>query len=79
MEEICQKYKQQVNKAQETVGIIESELNRIHLMLQKNPNNAIYLQELKNTTLDMTITLNELEHSQQALEQCMSKSRKVAR
>ena len=73
MEDICQKYKQQVNKAKETVGLIEGELHQIRLKLQKNPTNATYLQELKNTTLDMTITLNELEHSQNALEECMRK------
>jgi hypothetical protein len=77
MEEICQKYKQQVNKAKETVALIEDEMYQIRLKLQKDPNNAVYLQELKNTTLDMTITLNELEHSQNAFEQCMSKHSNV--
>lgn len=73
MEEICQKYRQQVNKAKETMEKIENELQQIKTKLQKSPNNANYLQELKNTTLDMTITLNELEHSQHKLEQCMGK------
>lgn len=73
MEEKCQKYKQQVTKAKETVGIIEEELYQIRLKLQKDPTNAVFLQQLKNTTLDMTITLNELEHCQNALEECIEK------
>ena len=75
MEENCQKYKQQVIKAKETVGVLEEELYQIRLKLQKNPNNAGYMQELKNTTLDMTITLNELEHSQNAFDDCISGQR----
>lgn len=71
MKESCNQYKQQVTKAKETVGILENELHEIRLKLQKSPMNATLLQELKKITLDMTITLNELEHSQSAFEQCM--------
>ncbi len=71
MEDLCHKYKQQVSKAKETIGIIEEELYQIRLKLQKDPTNAAFLQKLKNTTLDMTITLNELEHCQHALEECL--------
>lgn len=77
MEDNCQKYKQQVNKAKETLAFIEEQLYQIRLKLQKDSNNAVFHQELKNTTLDMTITLNELEHSQNAFEQCINKHSSV--
>ena len=73
MKESCQKYEQQITKAKETIGLIEQELNRVRLKLQNDPNNAVYMQELKNISLDMTITLNELEHSESALEDCISR------
>jgi len=72
MKESCQKYEQQITKAKETIGLIEQELHQVRLKLQNDPNNAIYMQELKNISLDMTITLNELEHSESALENCIS-------
>jgi hypothetical protein len=68
----CDKYKQQVNKAKETVGELEEKLYQVRLKLQNNPTSAIYLQEIKDITLDMTITLNELEHSQSAWEKCVA-------
>lgn len=73
MKESCQKYEQQITKAKETIGLIEQELHQVRLKLQNDPNNAIYMQELKNINLDMTITLNELEHSESALENCISR------
>jgi hypothetical protein len=73
MEDQCSKYKQKVSKVKETVAMLEEELYQIRLKLQKDPNNAAYLQKLKNTTLDMTITLNELEDCQNAFEECQSK------
>lgn len=63
-----QDYLQQISKAKETIAILENELHQIRLKLQKSPNNAIHLQELKRINLDMTITLNELEHSQSFLD-----------
>ena len=74
MEKYCQKYEQEVKKAKETIIELENEILQIRKKLEKSPNNAIYLQELKKIDLDMTITANELEHSQSALEKCLSTS-----
>jgi hypothetical protein len=71
MKENHQLYAQQVQKAKETIALLENETQQIQQKLQKNPNSAVYLQELKRISLDMTITLNELEHSESALHSCM--------
>ena len=68
MELSHQDYLHQVKKAKETVGILEHELHQVRLKLQKSPNSAMHLQELKKVNLDLTITLNELEHSQSFLD-----------
>ena len=70
MENSCDRYVLQVKKAKETVGILEGELHQIRLKLKTAPTNADFLRELKRITLDMTITLNELEHSQSMLDDC---------
>ena len=76
MNDSCQIYEQQVNKAKETVAILEDKLHEIRLKIQKK-NRAEDLQELRKITLDMTITLNELEHCQYKLDQCINKEKKV--
>jgi len=70
MENVCHKYVLQVIKAKETMGMLEEELHDIRLKLKTNPTHAGYLKELKKITLDMTITLNELEHCQYMLDEC---------
>jgi len=70
MENSCDRYVLQVKKAKETVAILENELHQIRLKLKNNPMDANFLRELKRVTLDMTITLNELEHSQSMLDDC---------
>ena len=76
MNDSCQIYEQQVNKAKETVAILEDKLHEIRLKIQKK-NRAEDLQELRKITLDMTITLNELEHCQYNLEKCIKQIKKV--
>jgi len=76
MNDSCQIYEQQVNKAKETVAILEDKLHEIRLKIQKK-NRAEDLQELRKITLDMTITLNELEHCQYNLEKCIKQNKKV--
>lgn len=70
MENVCHKYVLQVIKAKETMGMLEAELHEIRLKLRTNPTHSGYLKDLKKITLDMTITLNELEHSQSQLDDC---------
>ena len=77
MELPCEKYQQQVKKAKETVGILENELHQIRLKLKNAPTDAAFLKELKRITLDMTITLNELEHSQNLLDECREKNARI--
>ncbi len=69
MESIRQRYFTALQKAQETVAILEAELNEIRYKLQQHPTHSGYLNELKKATLDMTITLNELEHCQSKIDE----------
>ena len=68
METSRQEYLKQLKQAKEAAGILENELHEVRLKLQKDPNNAMHLKELKRINLDMTITLNELEHCQSYLD-----------
>ena len=70
MENVCDRYALEVKKAKETVAMLESELYEIRIKLRDEPNHSGYLQELKKITLDMTITVNELEHSQSRYDEC---------
>lgn len=69
MNDSCQIYVDQVKKAKATIEMLEKELHEIRLKIQKY-NDANDYQVLRKLTLDMTITLNELEHSQFNLDQC---------
>lgn len=68
-----QEYEMQIKKAYETIGFLEDKLNKVKLKLEKNPEDATVKRELKQVTLDMTITLNELEHAQSELENSAQK------
>lgn len=70
--ESCQHYQQQVNKAKETVEMLERELELLNSKLEKDPVNSDLLRDLRKLNLDMTISLNELEHCEYILERCMS-------
>lgn len=77
MENVCHKYVLQVVKAKEMLGTLEEELHDIRLKLKTNPAHADHLKELKKITLDMTITLNELEHCQYKLDECQAANLKT--
>lgn len=71
----CQEYELQIEKAQETVKILEERLVSVRSKLDKKPEDAVYRRELKQLNLDMKITMNELEHAQSKLENCLSKNK----
>lgn len=77
MENVCHKYMLQIQKVRETIDYLENELDRIRKKLKDSPNHSDSLRELKQRTLDMTITLNELEHCQSMLEDCEATYAKV--
>lgn len=73
----CKEYESQIERAQEAVKILEERLYKVRYNLDKNPEDAVYRRELKQLSLDMKITMNELEHAQSELEICRS-SKKTA-
>ena len=72
MNDSCQMYVDQVKRAKETVEMLENQLHEIRLKIQKH-NDANDYQMLRKLTLEMTITIIELEHSQFNLVQCKNK------
>lgn len=77
MENICQRYLLELQKVKETAALLESELDGLKLKLRANPIHSGYLKDLKRVSLDMTITLNELEHCQSKLDECYAVQRKA--
>jgi len=63
-------YEVQLKAAKQTITLLEDRLYAVKRNLEKDPNNTAFHRELKNLTLDMTITINELEHAESALERC---------
>ncbi|RZJ66155.1 MAG: hypothetical protein EOO50_10845 [Flavobacterium sp.] len=66
----CQEYELQIRKARETIGLLEDKLQKVRQKLEKSPEDATFRRELKQITLDMTITMNELEHAKSEFENC---------
>ena len=65
-------YEMQAKIVKETITILESKMSNVHRELQFNPDSTILKRELRELTLDMTITINELEQTENALERFYS-------
>lgn len=73
-------YVMQSKIVKETVQILSVKIRNVKLQLEANPHDANLRRELRELTLDMTITLNELELTEKALRSFYGKndSQKVA-
>ncbi len=65
-------YEMQAKIVKETITILESKMSNVHRELRFNPDSTILKRELRELTLDMTITINELEQTENALERFYS-------
>lgn len=61
-------YDLQAKKARAAIVKIEEKINLVKNSLFLTPECPTLRRELRNLTLDMTITINELEHAESALE-----------
>lgn len=77
MENICHSFAIQVLKTKEILATLENDLHHVRQKLNDNPNHAGHLKALKNITLDITITMNELEHCESKLDECREESIKM--
>ncbi|PWA04089.1 hypothetical protein [Flavobacterium psychrotolerans] len=68
MERSYENYVQKVKNAKETIEVLENELYHIRKKLQSNRSNNELIQELITVTLNMSSTVNELEHCQSVLD-----------
>ncbi|HMI06088.1 MAG TPA: hypothetical protein VK528_00975 [Flavobacterium sp.] len=71
MENACHQYLLQIQKAKDMLVVLEAEMHNVKTHLKSKPDDAYHMRELKQITLDMTITLNELEHCQSMFDDCM--------
>ncbi|RZJ70704.1 hypothetical protein [Flavobacterium sp.] len=78
MSTTCLDYELQVEKARETVKMLEEKLRNVRSQLDQKPEDAIFRRELKQLTLDMKITMNELEHAQGELHVCRTRINTLA-
>lgn len=61
-------YEQQLVIAKGTLETLESKMHTISQELKNNPIDADKMRDLRNLTLDMTITLNEIENYEDQLK-----------
>lgn len=67
-------YELQAKIVKETIKILESRIKNIHHQLEINPNDTMLKRDLRNLTMDMTITMNELEQTEKVLDQYYSEN-----
>lgn len=65
-------YEMQAKIVKETIIILESKMNKVRSHLRLNADCTMLKRELRELTLDMTITINELEQTENALEKFYS-------
>ncbi len=70
MDDPCSLYKSQYKVAKKTLDILYNDLNELNLKLESDPVNAGLHKELRTLNMDIKITLNEIEHSEGAIEKC---------
>ena len=56
-----------ISNSQRNPETLENKLHKIRVELKKNPIDAEKMRDLNNLTLDMTITLNEIENYEDQL------------
>ena len=61
-------YEKQLVIAKETLEMLEDELHLIRQSLKENPIDPEKMRDLRNLTLDMTITLNEIENCEDQIK-----------
>lgn len=61
-------YTMQAKIVKETIQILTDKIINVRKLLEVNPHDAKLRRELRELTLDMTITLNELEQTEKALK-----------
>ena len=66
------KYEIQLSRATDALEILESKMHEVRLFLKDNPDDAMHLKKMRELTLDMTITLNEIEGIQEYLNEINS-------
>lgn len=72
MEPHCLQYLAQISRAKDELASLEQQLHEIRLKLRHEPEHPAHLREMRSVTLEMTITLNEIEHCQERYDQCQS-------
>ena len=70
MTDHCHLYKSQHKKAKETLDILLVQKAEIDFKLESNPICPHLHKELRTVNLDIKITLNEIEHTEECIQKC---------
>ena len=65
-------YEIQLSRAKDALELLECKMHEVRLFLKDNPDDAMQLKKMRELTLDMTITLNEIEGVQEYLDEINS-------
>ncbi|POY37637.1 hypothetical protein C3L50_13770 [Flavobacterium alvei] len=74
MKDPCNLYISQRNKAKEALDILEKQRDEINFKLKSNDFCANLHKELRTLNMDIRITLNEIEHAEYNIQECISKN-----
>ena len=65
-------YEIQLSRAKDALELLENKMHEVRLFLKEDPNDDSLLKKMRELTLDMTITMNEIEGVQEYLDEINS-------
>ena len=69
-----EEYELQAKIVKQTIKILESKIKEVRQQLEANPYDTMLKRDFRELTMDMTITINELEQTESALESYYSQN-----
>ncbi len=67
-------YELQAKIVKQTIKILENKIIDVRRKLETNPHDTMLKRDFRELTMDMTITINELEQTESALESYYSQN-----
>lgn len=77
MEDPCKLYKSQRNKAKEVLELLEKHRDEINFKLKSNESDPYLHKELRTVNMDIRITMNEIEHAEDKIQECESNNNSI--
>jgi hypothetical protein len=77
MEDFYKLYKAQRKKAKLALESLERQREEIYQKLQFDESNSFLQKDLRSINLDIKITMNEIEHTEDNIQECESKNSSI--